>query len=300
MPKGLRPSVAKTSWPNNLASPFSLRHGGDRILVMTATTSKHYLPSGRLLGRRSLERLLAKRQPTSGQNSSSVFAKPGEAGRYLAESGPEGRDWQARLLPLGDRVLESDTGIAALAAAEQALVVTPPFPLLRNQLSDRWDPSPIMEVLEAEYTVGVVLLRLGRFSVAVYRGETLLSSKTDARYVKGRHHAGGTSQKRFERIREGQIRRIYDKACRAVNDQLIPFAGKLDYILLGGERFTIDGFLKRCPTLEALGATILSRRLNIRDPKRETLEQVSGMLRESRVWTVDWVSKDGLSSGGAP
>ncbi len=33
---------------------------------------------------------------------------------------------------------------------------------------------------------------------------------------------------------------------------------------------------------------ILDRRLNIRDPKRDTLEEVAGMLAECRVYPLEW------------
>ena len=85
-----------------------------------------------------------------------------------------------------------------------------------------------------------------------------------------------------------QMRRLYDKTCEAVRAQLSPVAAKLNYVLLGGDRFTLNGCLKVCPALAALGSITLKRRLNIRDPKRDTLEQVGLMLRESRVWTVEW------------
>lgn len=191
-----------------------------------------------------------------------------------------------RLVSLGNQVLKSDTGIAGLWDGAAGLVILPPFPLLENRLVAELDPTALLDVLEKDYTVGVVLLRLGRFSVAVYEGDQLRTSKTDARYVKGRHHAGGTSQKRFERIREGQMRLIFEKACRAVHAQFAPFAGKLDYLLLGGERFTLNGLLKACPELESLRPITLARRLNVRDPKRDTLEGVGTMLRESRVYPV--------------
>ncbi len=131
------------------------------------------------------------------------------------------------------------------------------------------------------------MLRLGRFSVAVYHGGRLLSSKTDARYVKGRHHAGGTSQNRFERIREGQIRLLYGKACEAVKAQFGDSPTPLEYVLLGGDQFTLDGFLKACPYLQSWRSVTLDRRLNVRDPKRDTLEQVGGMLSESRAWRIE-------------
>lgn len=205
----------------------------------------------------------------------------------MNESGPDGIALLERLAAIGDQVLKSDTGITALRIGAAGLVILPPFPLLENQLVERWDPTILFDVLEKEYTVGVVLLRLGRFSVAVYQGDHLQTSKTTARYVKGRHHAGGTSQKRFERIREGQMRLIFEKACQAVHNQFAPFAGKLDFLVLGGERFTLNGLLKSCPELEALRPITLARRLNVRDPKRDTLDGVGTMLRGSRVWTFD-------------
>ena len=269
-------------------SPFSPRLWDDKILNVTTSSGVPAFLAGIRLNPGRLRRLLAQYQPVSGQVCSSVFLRSGAATAFLEGAGPEGIDWLERLSRLGNQVLKSDTGIAGLRAGQTTLVVLPPFPLFENQLLTGWDPNSLLDVLEKEYTVGVVLLRLGRFSVAVYKGETLRASKTDARYVKGRHHAGGTSQKRFERIREGQMHRIFDKACQTVHNQFAPWAGQIEYLLLGGERFTLDGFLKSCPEMKALRPITLARRLNVRDPKRDTLPAVGSMLRESRVWTIDW------------
>jgi peptide subunit release factor 1 (eRF1) len=143
-------------------------------------------------------------------------------------------------------------------------------------------------MLAADYTVGVVLLRLGRYLVAVFQGEKVVSSKTDTRYVKGKHSAGGTSQLRFQRIREGQMRKIYEKTCGVVRDQFSPHARQLDYVLLGGERFTLNGFLKVCPRMQEYREITLGRRLNLRDPKHNTLEEVAGLIRQTRVYPVTW------------
>ena len=228
----------------------------------------------------------------------SVYLKPGEAPEFLKAPGHQsdrnqsndGADWLLGLSSLGPRVLGSETGLVCLKRGASGLVVAPPFPVLENRIVDAWEPDSLLRLLEAGLTVGVVLLRLGRFSVAVYRGRGLVSSKTDARYVKGRHSAGGTSQKRFERIRQGQINRIYDKACQAVEAQLGPYADQLDYIVLGGESITLIGFLKSCPFMQRHEEIIQGRRLNVRDPKRDTLEKVGDMLWESRIWplALEW------------
>jgi hypothetical protein len=236
--------------------------------------------------------LLERCAPATGEAAASLYLRPeaqdGAAGPFLAAAGPEGRAWGERLASLGDAILESDTGLVGLRAGDRALVIIPPFPVGEDRLAPEWDTAPLLELLDRPYIVGVVLLRLGRYSVAVYQGQELLSSKTDARYVKGKHHAGGTSQKRFERIREGQMRRIYDKTCETVRAQFEPYGRRLDYIVLGGDRITLNNFRKVCPYLEQYRSIILGRRLNIRDPKRDTLEEVGRLLWQSRVYLIEW------------
>ena len=246
------------------------------------------LGEGRYVSRVGLERMLVDWAPPPDQPASTLYLRPGQVDGFLTTSHLESHGWRELLSRMDPSVLNSDTGIAGLRAGAQALVIIPPFPFSQDKITASWDPSPLLSLLETEYTVGVVLLRLGRFSVAVYQGERLASSKTDARYVKGRHHAGGTSQKRFQRIREGQIRRIYDKTCLAVLAQFSPYSQQLHYIFLGGDRFTLNGFLKVCPYLEQFRGIILDRRLNIRDPKHDTLAGVGEMLRQSRVYQVQW------------
>ena len=49
-----------------------------------------------------------------------------------------------------------------------------------------WDAGTLMSTLQRERDIAVVLLRLGRFAVGVFRGTKLIASKTDTRYVKGK------------------------------------------------------------------------------------------------------------------
>ncbi len=240
---------------------------------------------GQTLSRTGLEALLESWAPELGESASCLYIAAGGTGPALDPIGPEGQAWLSRLRELGRRALESDTGLACLRRGDAGLVVVPPFPIAETRLIPDWDLSPLQALLAAEHTVGVVLVRLGRFSVAVYRGEGLVSSKTDSRYVKGRHHAGGTSQLRFQRIREGQARKLHQKACEAVQSQFGEYES-LDYILLGGDKFTLDGLLKECPYLQQRRDKILDRRLNVRDPKRDTLEAVGRMLTSSKVYPL--------------
>ncbi|MFQ6029382.1 MAG: Vms1/Ankzf1 family peptidyl-tRNA hydrolase, partial [Dehalococcoidia bacterium] len=209
-----------------------------------------HLQPGQFLGKTTLERLLAQHAPEPGAPGSAMYLPPGAVAGFLAGSDPNLRDWREQLLQSGDPVLKSDTGIVGLRAGDRGLIILPPFPVPEQKLIPAWEASPLLELIATQYTVGVVLLRLGRYLVAVFEGERVASSKTDTRYVKGKHHAGGTSQLRFQRIREGQMRKLYDETCGVVRARFSPYARKLDYLLLGGERFTLNGFLKVCPYLE--------------------------------------------------
>ncbi len=265
---------------------------------MTEGPATLTIEPGEYLGKPRLKLLLAGFTPAtdspSSSTSSSLYLRSGEAPAFLSRGAGIGRsaggqvDWAAQMSLIGRAVLDSDTGVVGLRAGSQGLIIIPPFPVLADQMLSQWDATPLLQLLAAEYTVGVVLLRLGRFSVAVYHGEKLVSSKTDARYVKGRHRAGGTSQRRFERIREGQMRRIYDKTCLAVRAQFEPYARQIDYVFLGGERLTLNGFLNVCPHMVQFQERTLARLLNIRDPKRDTLEAVGQILRQCRVYPVQW------------
>ena len=243
---------------------------------------------GQYLGKPALLRLLSRLAPPAGTPGSSLYVSPGETPGFPGRKGELERRWQESLADFGDKVLESGTGFVGFSSGETALLIIPPFPLSQSLLTPTWDTRPLEDLLSTDYTIGVVLLRLGRYSVAVYRGEQLVSSKTDSRYVKGKHHAGGTSQRRFQRVREGQIRRIYDKTCGVMQAQFEPFASELDYVALGGERSTLNGFQKVCPYLRRFEGITLPRLLNVRDPKRDTLDDVGIMLRESQVYPVNW------------
>ena len=219
------------------------------------------------------------------EDCSSLYLAPGDRPDPVAMAAT---GWAAHVAEPGEAALRDGCGLVGLRAGGQGLLIAPPFPVAETFLATEWDDGPLRRILDADFTVGVALVRLGRFSVAVFRRGELLDSKTDSRYVKGRHHAGGTSQLRYTRVREGQIKRLYDKVCEEARARLMPPAAQLDYLVLGGDRFTLNGLLKECPALASLQSITLKRRLNIRDPKRDTLPQVAAMLTESRVWTIDF------------
>ena len=199
------------------------------------------------------------------------------------------------------RAAEDGVGAALFRAGADGLLVIPPFPLtmaaelrepvIRQKPGIIREPgingAPLLALLERDYTVGVAILRLGRYAIAVYEGRRLLASKTDTRYVKGRHHAGGTSQLRFQRVREWQIHRLYAEAAGVVQRQWQPHLSRLDYVALGGEAATLAGFVKECPLLERLAPITLRRRLAVREPNRAALDDsVKTALYQCRLYPL--------------
>ncbi|MCY3543652.1 MAG: Vms1/Ankzf1 family peptidyl-tRNA hydrolase [Chloroflexi bacterium] len=184
---------------------------------------------------------------------------------------------------------ESDTGIALFIGDGRAVVVCPPFPFADDVSRSGFVASPLLRLLDREYVVGVVLLRLGRYAVGVVRGNKLIASKTAGRYMKNRHRAGGQSQRRFERSRERLIRELYDKTCEIANAVFEPYIDTIDHILLGGENSTLTGFADRCRLLRDVDDRVLSRRLAVDTPNRKALDNIAFEVWKSRVYSFQSV-----------
>ena len=186
-----------------------------------------------------------------------------------------------------DETGESDTGLALFVGDERIVAVSPPFPIEEDSSADGADPSPLRDLLGRDYVVGVILLRLRRYAIGVLRGEKLIASKTRSRYVKNRHRAGGTSQRRFERSRERTVRELYDKTCEVLGEVFEPYKDGLDYVLMGGERQTLLGLQDRCRALQDMRNRTLARRLNVEQPNQKALENIAFEVWKSRVVTFE-------------
>ena len=101
-------------------------------------------------------------------------------------------------------------------------------------------PFPPLVVADAPYgglvahvlrdrTVGVLLVRRGGYAAGVFVGTRLESSKVGSRLVQGRSAAGGWSQQRFARRREGQARQAMEAAADVAARILLP-ADRLGWV----------------------------------------------------------------------
>lgn len=119
-------------------------------------------------------------------------------------------------------------------------------------------------------TVGVLLVRLGGHAAGVFKDGALVSSKVGSRQVHGRSAAGGWSQQRFARRREGQVsvalRTAADVAAR------ILLAQPLEAVVVGGERTAVDAVLAD-RRLERLRPLVTGRLLDVPDPRLTVLQK---------------------------
>jgi len=240
---------------------------------------RHYLTRSRL------ERWLADLgQPES--DSVALYVKPAQLSPYLESVADACGGWLQEIRSLPPSLVESETGLVLFWSDDRKYVLLPPFPIDLNQCVPAWDASYLRMLLDRKYLLGVVLLRLGGYSVGVFQGERLLTSKTGTRFVKGRHKAGGQSQRRFARRREEQIRELFDKACSVVAAKFADYEKRLDYVFLGGDRLTLGAFLKRCEYLQGLTDKTMGRVLSVAKPRYEALRNAPSQIWKTQVFVV--------------
>src|SRR5437763_3961559 len=125
----------------------------------------------------------------------------------------------------------------------------------------------------ADRTVGVLLVRLGGYAAGVFTGadQHLAASKVGSRLVHGRSAAGGQSQRRFARRREKQASEALGAAADTAAAVLGPFGGRLDAVVLGGDRRAM-ATLERDPRLREFFDLAVDRFLTVPDPRLAVLK----------------------------
>ena len=166
----------------------------------------------------------------------------------------------------------------------------PPFPPMGAPAGGTWpdDPADLAGLIAAhaavDRTVGVFLVRLGGFAAGVFAGSPprLVSSKVGTRLVHGRSAAGGTSQHRFARRRENQATAAVAAAVDTAVKVLVPYAGRLDAVVLGGERKAMSG-ARADPRLRPVMKHAVDRFLTVPDPRLAVLRDTPRLFLAVRI-----------------
>jgi hypothetical protein len=185
----------------------------------------------------------------------------------------------------GTRAAVDDDGLTlsgAVAGASARLV-----PLLAVE----WpagvaEPELVPHLVQAAsrpVVIGLLLLRRGGYAVGVAEGGRLLASKVGTRYVQSRTAAGGWSQQRFARRREGQAKDLVGAAAAAWLGLQPPAGTRPSGIVTGGDRAMCERLLVALHP--PLGPVL--RHLDVPDPRQAILVQAAERARAIRVTIVE-------------
>jgi hypothetical protein len=130
--------------------------------------------------------------------------------------------------------------------------------------------GPLVSHVQRPRTVAVLLVRLGGHAVGVFEGDRLVASKVGARPVHARNAAGGWSQHRFQRRREGQARRAAKAAAADAVRVIGPRLPVVEAVVLGGDRSAVDA-CRNDPRLAPVFALAVDRFLTTPDPRHAVL-----------------------------
>ena len=189
-----------------------------------------------------------------------------------------------------DIITKSPTGAVIFGVAGAIHLLLPPFPIVESHTARECATGKLESMMHRDYTIGLVLVRLGAYGVGVCRGESLVSSKVGTGNIHGRHKKGGSSAHRFERHRDKQIEYFLTRVCQHAREHLEPHTKTLDYLVYGGARETIRELQKQCDFLGRLKTPTLPPLLDIPEPRQPVLKDSIRRVWSSTVY--EWHEED--------
>ena len=206
--------------------------------------------------------------------------------RGVNAGGKESTDWSW----LPKSALNSPTGLAFLytktldSPYQPRLAIAPPFPIQTEV--ETTDRETLLQSIDPPLHVAIILIRYGYVAVAMAHDETIVTTKTDTRWVPNRHRAGGQSANRFKRSREKWAREFFDKSARLATERFTAYPHHIDHLIFGGDKHVINQFLDRATLPNNLSDRILQRRLNTLRPNRNALKDAVRQTWSSTVYEL--------------
>ena len=222
----------------------------------------------------------------SDSTARSLYLPPGLSQSEAENLLKEVIDTQDIPADIAEFTVGSATGTVVFWGTSRKCLILPPFPIGERYFAAGYALEPLRTLLRHDFSVALILVRLGSYAVGLCQGEKLISSKVGTGLVHGRHKKGGSSQQRFQRHREKQIESFLTRVCSHIREKLEPQARMLDYMVYGGARTTILSLQKRCSFLQQFDNRILAPLLDIPDPRQVVLETAVGRVWSSKL--VEW------------
>jgi hypothetical protein len=166
----------------------------------------------------------------------------------------------------GPLAVDATAGHLRFRATDGATAeVTVPFGGLDPDVGD--DPVGALHAhLTAPRRIGIVLVRLGGYSLGVAVGGVVEASTTGSRLVHGRNRKGGSSSGRFARRRDNQARASLDAAADAAALDELRADRRLTALLARAEPRVLDVPEPRRAVLDDAARRALAVEIVVHDP----------------------------------
>ncbi|MDD5189488.1 MAG: Vms1/Ankzf1 family peptidyl-tRNA hydrolase [Dehalococcoidales bacterium] len=184
----------------------------------------------------------------------------------------------------------TETGAVIFWGQSHRLVIKPPFPIKEKYVTAGYETAPLEQLLNHPWKVGIVLVRLGYYSIGIARDEKLIAHKTGTGLVHGRQRQGGSSANRFRQRRVEQTHHFLERVVVHVKEMFEPEAKKLDFFVYGGAHTTITALMKHNIFFKQFENRLLPPRLDIVNPHLDVLEQSAKDVWSSRV--AEWNERE--------
>lgn len=176
-----------------------------------------------------------------------------------------------------DSLILHNKNIIILETESYNMYISLPFPFN----IDFKNLKEIIHFLESDKEIFLFFIELGSWVIGKIKFKEILVSKRGARYVKGRHKAGGQSQRRFERNREKWIEELYKKFVADINDFFEKNNTLCDhYLALGEEKVLKDLFKFDFKNKHKF----IKRKSSLKNYNSKTLVSASTNIWSSRVY----------------
>jgi len=128
------------------------------------------------------------------------------------------------------------------------LIFSPPdpVPVYFYRTDKEFHLEFLKDMVEESQVYGLILIERDQATIGVLKGSRLMVLDEIEDYIPGKHHKGGQSQRRFDRIIEQLVQNFYKKVAERAKERFLPLLneGKLAGILIGGPGYAKYDFVE--------------------------------------------------------
>lgn len=189
--------------------------------------------------------------------------------------------------------IESPTGMALFYDLNRigivSTIVTPPFPIRESEwrLDHAFETTQLQEILDSNQIVCIVLTHAGATFIGISNREAFINYKIVRSSVKEKHAKGGWSQRRFERLREEDVRHHAEKARAAFEALVDEYKSEIKIVVASGESNLIKAITQGYSYPYPYPFPLLLRSLNV----NATIEKKNIDMIRVLAWSSRWYSR---------